>query len=77
VALVAYYVDLLQRISQHETIILGQNRLVPGSMAALRVVVRDGKDASPLPGAEINVLSLTTDYTDYTDYTDKKDKKSV
>jgi hypothetical protein len=50
-----YYADLPERISQHETVILGQNRLVPGSQAALRVVVRDSKDASPLPGATIEV----------------------
>lgn len=54
-ATTAYFVDLPDRISQHETIILGQNRMIPGSQAALRVVVRDSKDASPLPGAEITV----------------------
>ena len=56
-ALTAYYADLPQRISQHETIVLGQSRFVPGSQAALRVVVRDSKDASPLPDAQIE-LSL-------------------
>ena len=34
---------------------LGQSQLVPGSQAALRVVVRDARDARPLPGAEILV----------------------
>ncbi len=51
----AYYAGLPDRVSQHETVILGQNRFVPGSQAALRVVVRDSKDASPLPDATIDV----------------------
>ena len=34
---------------------MGQSQLVPGSQAALRVVVRDARDASPLPGADILV----------------------
>jgi len=55
-ALTAYYADLPNRISQHETIILGQSKFVPGSQAALRVVVRDSKDASPLPRSQIEVL---------------------
>ena len=46
-----YYNDLPNRISQHETIVLGQNQLVPGSQAAFRVVVRDSKNAEPLPNA--------------------------
>jgi hypothetical protein len=55
VSLTYYFIDLPNRLSQHETIILGQNRLTPGSKAALRVVVRDSKDASPLPNADIEV----------------------
>jgi uncharacterized protein YfaS (alpha-2-macroglobulin family) len=55
-ALTAYYADLPNRISQHETIVLGQSQFVPGSQAALRVVVRDSKDASPLAHAQIEVL---------------------
>ena len=51
----AYFADLPQRLSQHETIVLGQSQLVPGSQAALRVVVRDARDASPLPDADILV----------------------
>ena len=50
-----HYSDLPNRISQHETIILGQNHFVPGSQSALRVVVRDSRDAAPLPGASIKV----------------------
>ncbi len=52
----AFYVARLpERLSQHETILLGQNRMVPGSQAALRVLVRDTKDGAPLEGAEIKV----------------------
>jgi len=51
----AYYADLPDRLSQHETIVLGQDRLVPGSQASLRVVVRDSRDASALAGAEVLV----------------------
>jgi len=54
-ALTSYYSELPDKIGQHETIVLGQSRLVPGSWAALRVVVRDSKDGSLLPGAEVRV----------------------
>ena len=50
-----YFMDLPNRISQHETIVLGQNRFVPGSQAALRVVTRNTKDSSPIENAEIRV----------------------
>jgi uncharacterized protein YfaS (alpha-2-macroglobulin family) len=50
-----YYMKLPDRISQHETIVLGQNRLAPGSQAALRVVTRDTRDGTPLENAEIRV----------------------
>ena len=56
-----HYSDLPNRISQHETIVLGQNQLVPGSQAAFRVVVRDSKDASPLPNAAIKALLKPAD----------------
>ena len=55
IAATLYVNNLPQRLSQHETILLGQNRLVPGSQAALRVLVRDSKDGAPLEGAEISV----------------------
>src|SRR5689334_3071762 len=54
--LTAYYSDLPSHVSQHETIILGQNRFVPGSQAALRILVRDSKDASPLANATVKIL---------------------
>lgn len=50
-----YYANLPDYLSQHETIILGQNEWVPGSPAALRVVARDSRDASPLSGATVQV----------------------
>lgn len=50
-----YYANLPDYLSQHETIILGQNDWVPGSPAALRVVARDSRDASPLSGATVQV----------------------
>ncbi len=55
-----YYTNLPAHISQHETIVLGQNRLVPGSMAAMRVVTRNSKDGSPLENAVIRVSMLPT-----------------
>jgi hypothetical protein len=33
-----HYLNLSDKISQHETIVLGQNKLIPGSQAALRVL---------------------------------------
>ncbi|MGC9348920.1 MAG: alpha-2-macroglobulin family protein [Anaerolineae bacterium] len=53
----AVYVEgLPERLSQHETIVLGQDRLVPGSSAAMRVIVRDSRDAAPLEDAAVKVL---------------------
>ncbi len=52
---VRYYADLPNNLSQHETIIVGQNRYVPGSQAALRVEVRNSKDGAPLPDAQVVV----------------------
>ncbi len=39
----------------HETLVLGQERLSPGSKAALRVVVRAADEAEPVAGAEVVV----------------------
>ncbi len=55
VALSVYYADLPDNLSQHETLVFGQNRLVPGSQAALRVAVRNSSDGAPLANAEIRV----------------------
>ncbi len=38
-----------------ETLVLGQDRLVPGSQAALRVIVRAADTAQPIAGAEVTV----------------------
>jgi len=51
----AYYTNLPDNLSQHETIVLGQNTYAPGSQAALRVLVRDSKDGSPLEGAQVSI----------------------
>jgi hypothetical protein len=52
-----YYIETLpERLSQHETLVLGQAQWAPGSMAAMRVVVRDSRDAAPLEGAGVKVL---------------------
>ncbi len=48
-------------VSQHETIVLGQDRFVPGSHAALRVIVRDSITAQPLPYATIHVSLQSSD----------------
>ncbi len=51
-----YYYNLPDHLSQHETIILGQSQLVPGSQAAMRVAVRDSSDAAPLPDADVEAI---------------------
>ena len=49
IGLTLYYDNLPETLSQHETIVLGQSQLVPGSTAAMRVVVRDSRDAAHCP----------------------------
>ncbi|HEX7567757.1 MAG TPA: MG2 domain-containing protein, partial [Anaerolineaceae bacterium] len=51
----AYYSNLPNNLSQHETIVLGQTTYTPGSQAALRVLVRDSKNGSPLEGAQVSI----------------------
>ncbi len=50
-------VQLLQtpRPTQQQTLVYGQERLAPGSQAALRVIVRDARQAEPLAGADVVV----------------------
>ena len=43
------------RAGPQETVVLGQDRLAPGSRAALRVIVRDAGEAEPVEGAEVVV----------------------
>lgn len=59
VASVIHYAGLVDRVNPLETIVLAQDRLVPGSSAALRVAVRDHRTAEPLKGAQI-VVQLAT-----------------
>ncbi len=61
IGLLIHYERLPETLSQHETIVLGQSSLVPGSAAAMRVVVRDSRDASPLPNAEVEVRMRPAD----------------
>lgn len=51
----SYFADLPNRLSQHETILLGQNRAAPGSQPAFRVLVRDSSNGDPIEGAEVSV----------------------
>lgn len=51
-----HYLNLPDNLSQHETIVLGQTRFVPGSQAAIRVAVRDSSDAAPLENAAVEVI---------------------
>ena len=55
-ALINHYSNLPQRVSQMETIVLGQTRFVPGSQSAMRVVVRDVSDQEPIANAAVEVL---------------------
>ncbi len=50
-----YVATLPERISDQETVLLGQPRLSPGSQAALRVAVRQFASGKPLPQATIAV----------------------
>ena len=50
-----YFNDLPNRLSQHETLVMGQNTFIPGSTAAVRVVVRDTRSSAPLVDAQIAV----------------------
>lgn len=51
----AYIATLPDHTSGHETIVVGQDVLSPGSQSALRVLVRDSKDASPLKDAQVKI----------------------
>ncbi len=43
------------RADRQETVVLGQEKLAPGSRAALRVLVRSATDGRPIPGADVTV----------------------
>ena len=69
-----YYAHLPEHLPQHETVVLGQDRFVPGSQAALRVIVRDSNTAQPLPDATINVSLRAADGTLLPLYTGRTDQ---
>jgi uncharacterized protein YfaS (alpha-2-macroglobulin family)/ABC-type glycerol-3-phosphate transport system permease component len=50
-----YYADLPNHLSQHETLVMGQNTFTPGSTASVRVVVQDTHNGAPLEGAQIKI----------------------
>lgn len=50
-----YYADLPNHLSQHETLVMGQNTFTPGSTASVRVVVQDTRNGAPLEGAQIKI----------------------
>ncbi len=50
-----YVMRLPKTIGDQETVVLGTSRFVPGSEAAIRVAVRDYRDASPVEKATIKV----------------------
>ncbi|GAP13432.1 large extracellular alpha-helical protein [Longilinea arvoryzae] len=69
-ALAVYFANLPENLSQHETLVLGQNRWAPGSEALVHVLVRDSSNGSPLANAQVEaqlkpaggqVFSATTD----------------
>lgn len=50
-----YFATLPDRADAQQTIVIGQNRFVPGSQAALRVVVQESGSGQPQAGAEVRV----------------------
>ena len=52
IAATLYVNNLPQRLSHHQTLLLGHNQLVPGSQAALRLLVRDSQPIAALDGAD-------------------------
>ncbi len=51
----SYYADLPNKLSQHETILLGQSTAAPGSQPVMHVLVRDSSDGSPIADAGVDV----------------------
>jgi len=50
-----WYDTLPRRLDSQHTLVLGQTQFAPGSQSAVRVLVRNTKDASPVPNAEVRV----------------------
>jgi len=55
VGLAIHYANLPETVDDLETIVLGQSRYVPGSQAALRVLVREVGGGQAIPGAAVTV----------------------
>src|SRR3989304_2874555 len=53
VGLAIHYANLPETVDDLETIVLGQSRYVPGSQAALRVLVREVGGGQAIPGAAV------------------------
>jgi hypothetical protein len=64
-ASISYFAKLPNRLSQHETIVLGQCTFIPGAQTAVRVVVRGSKDGSPLNLAQVSVFLTTSFLLDF------------
>jgi uncharacterized protein YfaS (alpha-2-macroglobulin family) len=56
VAGIVYAIRLPEHISDQDTIILGQSRLIPGAPGALHVQVQYHDSAAPISGANVKVL---------------------
>lgn len=52
---VVYYANLPGRLPQQEIVVVGQNRFIPGTQAALRLQVRDTVKGNPIPDAEVSL----------------------
>jgi hypothetical protein len=50
-----HHAHLPERINTMETLVLGQTHYVPGSQAALRVIVRNINGQSPIADADVKV----------------------
>jgi len=60
VGLALHYANLPETVDDLETIVLGQSRYVPGSQAALRVLVRQVGGGQPIAGAAVTVALQPT-----------------
>ncbi len=59
-----YFWTLSERISQHETLVLGQSTFVPGSLASIRVLTRAASAGSPLADAQISLSWQASQHDD-------------
>ena len=58
---VVYFARLPDQINAMETIVLGQTSYVPGSTAAMRVLVRNTADQKPIADADVRVQMQSVD----------------